>query len=534
MNSPFPPAAFSCALTTLALLWTLLSARAGAEPNPAAFPGAELFTKGALPSLHIEIKDSNLEMLRKEARDFVPVTITEAHTVYSNVAAHLKGSVGSFRPLDDKPSWTLDFSRFHPGQTFHGLRRVHLNNSVEDATYCNERLGQELFQAAGIPAPRVTRAVVTLNGRRLGLYVLKEGFTEDFLACYFPHPSGNLYEPDEGHDVNQRLKRNSVLAPRKDRGALRALANLVRDSDPVHRWPRLEPVLNTDEFISFMAMEILVCHRDGYCLARNNFRVYEDLDKGKIDFFPQGMDQLWGNPSAPWHPQMAGLVARAILETPEGEAQYRQRLGNLVTNLLKPALLTHRVDELVAELRPVAEVPEFAGIQQAGALLKQHIEQRRASLDSQFGQPTLKILAFEKGHARLTGWVRSEEPAQGSMETCPSPDGISSLHILARSETAASWRTKALLPRGVYRFEGKVRVSGVKPLPFGAHQGAGLRLSGASRQSADLVGDSTWRPLGTEFDVKTATAEVELICELRASAGEVWFDEASLELVRQP
>ena len=39
---------------------------------------------------------------------------------------------------------------------------------------------------------------MTLNGRALGLYVLKEGFTEDFLACHFKQVSGDLFEPGEG------------------------------------------------------------------------------------------------------------------------------------------------------------------------------------------------------------------------------------------------------------------------------------------------------------------------------------------------
>src|SRR6185369_9004699 len=148
-------------------------------------------------------------------------TVTEAGVRYDDVAVRLKGSVGSFRPIDDKPSFTLDFARFHPGQKFHGLRRIYLNNSVEDASYCNEQIGSELFRGAGIPTPRVSRAVVALNGRRLGLYVLKEGFTEDFLSCYFKNVGGNLYEPDEGHDINQHLKRGSIRAPIRNRTALK-------------------------------------------------------------------------------------------------------------------------------------------------------------------------------------------------------------------------------------------------------------------------------------------------------------------------
>src|SRR5205085_6050826 len=121
--------------------------------------------------IEIELAPDKMAVLRKESREFVRVVVIEDGKTYRDVAVHLKGSVGSFRPLEDKPAFTLDFSRFSPGQKFHGLRRIHLNNSVEDPSYCNEQLGSELFRAAGIPAPRVTRAVVTLNQRRLGPYV---------------------------------------------------------------------------------------------------------------------------------------------------------------------------------------------------------------------------------------------------------------------------------------------------------------------------------------------------------------------------
>jgi len=522
------------ALSALALSGMPLNAQPQgvAAFKPGAFPGADLFTNGAPIILRIQITGSNLEVLRKESREFVAAEVTDGQTHFSNVAVHLKGSIGSFRPVDDKASWTLDFSRFNPSQKFHGLRRIHLNNSVEDPSYCNELLGSELFRAAGVPTPRVTRAVVTLNDRRLGLYVLKEGFTEDFLSCYFRQPCGTLYEPDEGHDINQRLKRNSIQAPGTDRTALRALAETLRDPDNLRRWERLEKVLAIDEVLSFMAMEVMLGHRDGYCLARNNFRVYEDADARKFWFFPQGMDQLWRNPDAPWRPQMAGLVARAVVETPEGKLRYRARIGDLVTILLRPDFLGRRIDELTTELRSSCEDDEFAGIQKEAASLIERIKQRRTSLDSQLSQPEPESVTFDQGSVALQGWKVFDPPSKGSIEICKSPDGITSLHIQTATEAATSWRTRVLLNRGQYRFEGQARASGVKPLPFGVHQGAGLRIEGSTRQSENLVGNTLWRPLHAEFQIATDNTVAELICELRASAGEAWFDSASLKIIR--
>src|SRR5579859_2014382 len=232
----------TCPLLVLALM--LFSSRLvfaaastpGTESATNVWPGADLFVDGQVCRLQIEMEAHDLEQLRKDPRAFVRAVVDEAGTSYPNVAVHLKGSVGSFRPLDDKPAFTLDFDRFHHGRKFHGLRRIHLNNSVEDPSYCDEQLGSELFRAAGIPAPRVSRAMVKFNGRTLGLYVLKEGFTEDFLSCYFNQISGDLFEPGEGHDVNQHLKRALLPAPSRSRAELKQLARAALEEEPARRW----------------------------------------------------------------------------------------------------------------------------------------------------------------------------------------------------------------------------------------------------------------------------------------------------------
>jgi hypothetical protein len=498
----------------------------------ASLPGADLFKPGDVHRIQIQITSENLAALRKEEREFVRATVSDGAAIYSNVAVHLKGSIGSFRPLDDKPAWTLDFSRFNPDQKFHALRRIHLNNSVEDPSYCNEWLGSELFRKAGIPAPRVSYAVVMLNERRLGLYVLMEGFTEDFLSCYFKRVTGDLYEPGEGHDVNQRLKRNSVHADSEGRSGLESLAQAALETNPDQRWARMEKTLDTDQFITFMALEIVLCHRDGYCLARNNFRVYEDADSGKVLFFPHGMDQLFGNPDLPWKPHMAGLIAKAALETSEGKTLYNKYFGTIFTNLFVAPLLSAEVDRIVAGFRSSLPQGEFAGVQKATTALKERILARQLSLWRQLAAPQPESLVFKDGAVHLGRWIPADRPANGRIDETETPDGKPVLHILTQSETSASWKATALLDRGRYRFEGKAKVSGIKPLRQGIHQGAGLRLAGRQRQSPDLVGPGAWQTLTEEFEVDTDGTEIQFLCELRAEAGEAWFDLESLQVVR--
>jgi spore coat protein H len=525
---------FSRLLVAASVLWITHSSfgQAPDERQLSAPPGTDLFKQRTIPRIRIDLGPDAGASLKRHAREFVPATVTEGTNVYSRVGIHLKGSVGSFRPLDDKPSLTLDFSRFESRQRFHGLRKIHLNNSVEDPSYANEIIGSELFRAAGVPAPRVTRALVVLKGRAPGLYVLKEGFTEDFLACHFKRVSGELYEPEDGHDVDQKLKRNSVLAPAGDRAALQALAEAALEPDSARRWQRLQTVLDTDRFLKFMSLEIMLGHRDGYCLARNNFRVYHDLDTDKMVFFPHGMDQLLGTADFPWQPSLAGLVAKAVLTTPEGKASYTAAFGSLLTNVFKVNAWTNRVDQLAEELRPVLSGGEWNRVRDEASVVKERIVQRQLSLVSQLNQPALQPMEFEAGTGRLDGWVIAEAPPTVKLDQLKGPAEPPTLHIAATGEAAASWRTVALLKRGRYRFEGRVRIASVEPLPYGVHHGAGLRVRGSHRQMDSLTGDSPWRLLAADFQVEQPTEAVEFICELRARAGEAWFELTSLR-VRQ-
>src|SRR5206468_12850604 len=126
--------------------------------------------------IQIELGGDQIESLRREGRKYVPARIRVMGQTLDDVGIHLKGSTGSFRGIDDRPGFTVDFGKFKE-QRFQGLQKIHLNNAVEDSTTLKDQLGSELLRAAQLPVPRFAHAWVELNGRSLGLYVLKEGFT---------------------------------------------------------------------------------------------------------------------------------------------------------------------------------------------------------------------------------------------------------------------------------------------------------------------------------------------------------------------
>ncbi|HTD68677.1 MAG TPA: CotH kinase family protein [Candidatus Limnocylindria bacterium] len=494
---------------------------------------AEVFTNTSIYRIEITIPPEGVKALRTVPRQYVTGALREGSNTFAKVGIHLKGSVGSFRSIDGKPAFTISFDKFVADQRFRSLRKIHLNNSVEDPSYMNELIGSDTFLAAKLPAPRVSHALVELNGRRLGLYVLKEGFTEDFLALHFRHATGNLYDlAPGGHDVNEPMEKALGANP-EDRSDLDALAATIEEPDLAQRWAKLPRTLDLERFLSFMGVEIMLGHRDGYCLARNNFRIYHDVDSNRLVFLPHGMDVLFGNARAAIEPRMNGLAGRAVMETPEGRRAYRTRLALLFTNVFDVPRMHSRIDRTLTGLRSVLPRDEAAALDREAVALKERIVARARELKTQLAQPPLELARFVDDIAKVSGWQPFDVPDGGGLTHTNAPDGRLALAIQAGPVTAASWRTKVLLPPGRYRFEGAIKTSGIAALPFGKNHGASVRVSGVPGvRPAGLVGEQPWKALQVTFETTAREQEVDLICDLRASRGAAWFDSESLRLVR--
>ena len=224
--------------------------------------GDEVFS-GPVPVLKIEIGPEGMRVLRNYHQQLrqehperidVHATVREGEQVYEDVAVHMKGSY-SFREVDDKPSFTLNFDKFVKGRTFHGMSKIHLNNSVQDASGLSEQLGRELFMDSGILCPRATSARVWLNGRDLGITVLVEGANKSWAHRAFGSNEGNLYDAGAGIlDITQELRLLAGKQP-PDRSDLKALVEAARQPDLAKRLEALDKVLDIDKFITFAAIE---------------------------------------------------------------------------------------------------------------------------------------------------------------------------------------------------------------------------------------------------------------------------------------
>jgi hypothetical protein len=333
-----------------ALLLVAASVRAADKPDPSA----EFFKPtGPVPTFKIEIDKASADSLRREPRKYVKCTLKVGDETYKDVAIHLKGAAGSFRGFDDKAALTLNMNHFAKGQLFHGLDKFHLNNSVQDGTYLNEIICGDIALGAGLPTPRGTHALVELNGRKVGFYVLKEGFDKAFLHRHFGDVTGNLYDGGFLQDIDAPLKLDNGTP--KDHKDLKALVAACREPNAEKRFAAVDKLMDIDRMITNACLQVIATDWDGYCRNRNNYRVYFDPKSGKAVFFPHGMDQMFNSPQEGLWPGWGGLAARAVLDTPEGKKRFIARLKEMNEKQFALDKIYKRIDELVPRAREAME-----------------------------------------------------------------------------------------------------------------------------------------------------------------------------------
>ncbi len=337
-------------------------------------PGSEIFDHPTILNFQIQLAETNFQALRTNAREYTSVTVIVDGKEYRRVGLKLKGAAGSFRGIDDRPSISLNFDKWINDQRVFGLRRLHLNNSVQDESRLNEYIGSELFRAGGVPAARVAWATLSLNDRKLGLYVLIEAFETEFLRLFFGSDKGNLYEGGFVRDVDLDLAKDSGKGP-DDLSDLRALRAAANEKDLTNRWEKLQQVMDVDLFTTYAALEVMVADWDGYPLNRNNYRIYFRPNDGRAVMMPHGMDQLFQRSNMEMDAGWNGVLAWSLFDTPQGQKLYEERCRQVFTNVFK----LERITNLIAQATEVLATAD-PGIVSRAADLTDRVQRRYRNL----------------------------------------------------------------------------------------------------------------------------------------------------------
>ncbi len=523
------------------LLLLVLAAGLCAQRPPVAVeradPAGEFFAAGGLVRVELTLDPAERERLRKQPREYAHATLRiDGGEAWVDVGVKLKGSAGSFRKIDEGPGFTVNLGKFGNAARLHGLRRFHLNNGAQDDSRLCEWLGNEVFTAAGHPAPRVSHAHVFLDGVELGLYVLREAFDEQFVQRVFGDAVGNLYDGGFCRDIDAELEKDEGKGP-GDQADLRRLREVSVAFDAAGA-ERFAAAVDVDALIDFCALEAMLGHWDGYSLNRNNYRLWIGAAPGRAVFLPHGMDQLFGDSSASILRHPSAIVAQALMQQPEWRKRYRERLRQLLP-LFAPTRLEPRLQAASARLQKELRrsAPELARAQEAATRdLINRVAARYRDLRQQVRAPEPRPLPLAVGRAApLRDWRPAAQTEHVSLAK-KGFKGVTTLHLASdqpgTEPRRGAYRTTLLLERGRYRLESKARCEGLAAGPIDGRGGACLAVDDA--HSKGLTGDQNWQDLVCEFEVAEYQRDVELRLELAAPAGKVWFRLDSLQIVRLP
>ncbi len=290
----------------------LVVAPAAAAEDPAAW----MYSPRTVSEIDLTLPPSSYKELEEHPEDaYVPGTFAIAETdgvpgtagaftTPIEVGVRLKGGeFGSLRTLDQKAAFKVKFDEFVEGQTFLGLKKLTLNNMVEDPSMVHEAAAYEAFGALGVPSPHTGFAFLRVNGESFGLHLNIETLDKVALEKRFGpflSPPQHLYEGEYGADVTQAKFGELEVdeGKKKEKGDLEALVAAVAAPTPSFSGA-VGPLADLDEMSRMWAVEKYAGQWDGYSgqtgeKQPNNYYLYSDAS-GRFQMLPWGTDETWGD-----------------------------------------------------------------------------------------------------------------------------------------------------------------------------------------------------------------------------------------------
>ena len=306
---------------------------AAAEAEMAAAREAYFALEGT-HVVEIALSPGAMKALDEDPYSYVMGEVTVDGVELPSSGVRLKGMYGSFRTLDEKAAFLLNFGKFEKGQRYLGMRKLALNNMVQDPSMIHERLAYHLFRAGGVPAGRSGYTWVQVNGEHYGLYGSIEVVDNPhFLSQWFDDNDGNLYEGEYGVD----LYWDSVAEFDQDAGKDVGMADLYGlvnaldwMEDPDAFMEEAGDWIDLDRFLTFAATEIYLGHWDGYAWTQNNYFLYR-AQEGLWTWLPWGLDQVFWEHLYPFGGQ--GRIQQMCVESPACRIALGQRFEEVLARV---------------------------------------------------------------------------------------------------------------------------------------------------------------------------------------------------------
>lgn len=322
-----------------------------------------LFDQSVIRDIYLDIPTESALAIHEEAvppmcipwqREYYTGSITYEGQQFDGIGIRAKGGCGSARGLDEKSGFRINLGWDDPEtpgcpeqQRLFGQNHLTLNNMVQDPSFTHERLAYRMYQAFGVPTPRVAHIRVHVNGELWGLYLLVETPKRRFLDRRFASKNGMLYEgtywcdliepnvppgDEDTYCLTRKFSPDRCDGPPepdedpKDYELLRTMVGQLETLSSNSFYPEIGTVFNFESFLSAWAVEGAIGHWDNYAFEiNNNYRVYHHPATGRWNLLPHGVDQTFEDSLDPW--LVEGIIAVNCLEEGACEEAFAARFA---------------------------------------------------------------------------------------------------------------------------------------------------------------------------------------------------------------
>ena len=281
------------------------------------FPKAALYESTALRTLFFEFENEDWE---KELEDFhgtdvdVPAKLTVDGKTYKNVGMRFRG-MSSYGMVSTgfKRSFSVSMDLADEDQRLYGYKTLNLLNSNGDPSFMSTVLYSHIASQY-IPVPKANHVRVVINGENWGVYVNVQQYNKDFLAEHFESTKGTRWKvsgnPNAdgglrylGEDLEQYKQRFDMKSGdgKKEWKRLILLCKTLNETPLDQLTEALEPMLDIDQTLRFLALDVALVNSDGYWTRASDYSLFLDSDK-RFHVIPHDMNEAFNSGRGPGGP----------------------------------------------------------------------------------------------------------------------------------------------------------------------------------------------------------------------------------------
>ncbi len=271
-------------------------------------PEVSLYDPNTVRTLFLELENPDWEAELEAFHNTdveVPAVLTVDGKQYKGVGVHFRGmsSYGMVR-RGSKRSLNVSLDFIDAKQRLLGYKTLNLLNSHEDPTFMHTVLYSHIARQY-IPAPKANFVKVVINGESWGLYVNTQQFDKIFASENYSNSKGTRwkvrgspggdgglnYLGDKVEDYKRRYEIKSGDKPEAWQ-ALITLCRTLKETPLDQLEAALQPMLDVDQALWFLALDNALCNSDGYWIRASDYCIYLD-EAGKFHVVPHDMNETF-------------------------------------------------------------------------------------------------------------------------------------------------------------------------------------------------------------------------------------------------